>query len=215
VVPAGARVCGPEGLGIALRRLPLQAPARELQALARDRTVAGVVLVNTTAELLASVPPALRGRVVSIGAGSVEVPAFDVDAAGAAAATVAHLLGSGRRRIAMVAGPPWLPCAERPVAAFRAAVAAAGLPVRTVAGDSDARAGEAGAEEVLTRWPDTDAIVASCDDAPVGADRRRGGPRRARSRPGGGDGLPLRAGGPPQRLTVSRAAGTPAGTAGA
>ncbi|WP_204263636.1 substrate-binding domain-containing protein [Geodermatophilus normandii] len=103
---------------------------------------------------------------MSIGAGSVEVPAFDVDAAGAAAATVAHLLGSGRRRIAMVAGPP---CAERPVAAFRAAVATAGLPVRTVAGDFDARAGEAGAEEVLTRWPDSDAIVASCDDVALGA----------------------------------------------
>ncbi|WP_204263635.1 LacI family DNA-binding transcriptional regulator [Geodermatophilus normandii] len=30
VVAAGARVCGPEGLGIVLRRLPLRAPGREL-----------------------------------------------------------------------------------------------------------------------------------------------------------------------------------------
>ncbi|MGY1733821.1 LacI family DNA-binding transcriptional regulator [Geodermatophilus sp. SYSU D01045] len=168
LVTAGARVCTPAGLGIAVRRLPLRAPGAELDALARDRTVGGVVLVNTTHELLAAVPRALRGRVVSIGVGSADVPSFDVDGAGAAAASVAHLLRSGRRRIAMVTGPPWLPCAQRPVEAYRAAVAAAGLEARTVPGGFDAAAGEAGAEEVLARWPDTDAVLAGCDEVALG-----------------------------------------------
>jgi DNA-binding LacI/PurR family transcriptional regulator len=168
VVTAGARVCAPEGLGIAVRRLPLRAPGAELAALARDRTVGGVVLVNTTREVLASLPRALRGRVVSIGVGDADVPAFDVDGAAAAGASVAHLVRSGRRRIAMVTGSPWLPCSERPVAAYRAAVAAAGLPVRIVPGGYDTAAGEAGAEAVLARWPDTDAVLASCDDVALG-----------------------------------------------
>ncbi|MGY1717001.1 LacI family DNA-binding transcriptional regulator [Geodermatophilus sp. SYSU D01106] len=168
VLSTAARLLAPEGLGVALRRLPLHAPAAELDALARDRTVDGVVLVNTTAEELAAVPRELRGRVVSIGVGSAVVPSVDVDAAAAAAASVAHLVRSGRRRIAMVTGPEWLPCTRRPVAAFRAAVAAAGLPVRTVPGGFDAAAGAAGAEEVLARWPDTDAVLGSCDDVALG-----------------------------------------------
>ena len=168
VLTAAARLCAPEGLGVALVRLPLRSPAAELDALARDRTVGGVVLVNTTAELLAAVPRGLAGRVVSIGVGSPRVASVDVDAAAAAAASVAHLVRSGRRRIAMVTGPGWLPCTRRPVAAFRAAVAAAGLPVRTVPGGFDTAAGEAGAEEVLARWPDTDAVLGSCDDVALG-----------------------------------------------
>ncbi len=168
VVTAGARVCAPQGLGVAVTRLPLRTPVPGLQALARDRTVAGVVLVNATRELLSWVPAALRGRVTSIGVGGAEVPAVDVDAAAAAGASVAHLVRAGRRRIAMVTGPPWLPCTERPLAAYRAAVTAAGLPVRVVPGGFDTAAGEAGAEEVLARWPDTDAVLASCDDAALG-----------------------------------------------
>jgi DNA-binding LacI/PurR family transcriptional regulator len=169
VLMATARACAPEGLGATVRRLPLENPLPELESLARDRTVAGLVLVNTTEALLAGLPRRLRGRTVSIGTGSATVPSFDVEGAVAATTAVGHLLRSGRHRIAMITGPAWLPCARRPVAAFRAAAEAAGLPPRTVTGGFDRRAGVDGAEAVLARWPDTDAILASCDDVALGA----------------------------------------------
>ncbi|MGY1801674.1 LacI family DNA-binding transcriptional regulator [Blastococcus sp. SYSU D00922] len=168
VLMATARACEADGLGATVRRLPRDRPQAAVEALARDRTVAGVVLVNTTHELLAGLPSALRGRVVSIGVGSPVVPSFDVEGAVAATSAVAHLVATGRRRIAMVTGPDWLPCTEYPREAFRAAAEAAGLPPRTVAGGFDVRAGEDGAAEILARWPDTDAVLASCDDVALG-----------------------------------------------
>lgn len=169
VVGSTAQRCAGEGLGVALQWLPLGAPEPALEALARDRSVAGVVLVDTTRRVLAAVPPRLAGRVVSIGAGSSAVPLVDVDTGAATTALTAHLLRSGRRRIAMLAGPPWLPCADRPVAAYRAAVHAAGLPERVLAGDFTTESGRLGAAEALRRWPDTDALYAICDETAFGA----------------------------------------------
>ena len=169
VVATTAAVCAGQGLGVALEWLPLGGPEARLDALARDRSVAGVVLVNTTRRVLASVPRGLHGRVVSIGAGSGGVPLVDVDTEAAATAIVGHLVAAGRRRIALLAGPTWLPCSERPVAAYRAAVAAAGLPARVVAGGFDTASGRAGAAEALRRWPDTDAVYGICDEVALGA----------------------------------------------
>jgi DNA-binding LacI/PurR family transcriptional regulator len=168
VLGAAAAVGDRAGLGASLHWLPLDRP-EELELLAADRSVHGVVLVNTTAALLAAVPRALRGRVVSIGIGSADVPAVDVDNAGAATAMVRHLVEGGRRRIAMITGPRWMPCAWRMVDAYRDAVQEAGLPVRIVHGGFDAADGRAGAREALRRWPDTDAIFAVCDATAIGA----------------------------------------------
>lgn len=177
VVAATARVCGADGLGASARWVPRRSPGEPLAELARDRSVGGVVLVNTTREQLDAVPRALRGRIASIGIGAPGVPSVDVDNGGGTGAAVEHLIRSGRRRIAMVTGPPWLPCTGRPVASYRRAVADAGLPERTVRGDFTAAAGRAGADEALARWPDTDALVVCCDAAALGALtvlRRRG-----------------------------------------
>lgn len=119
--------------------------------------------------MLDEVPRALRGRVVSIGVGSAHVPSFDVDNRAASAAIVGHLLASGRRRIAMLTGPNWMPCAERPVEAYREAMTAAGLPVRLVRGGFGAEDGRVAAAEAMRRWPDTDAIYAICDMVALGA----------------------------------------------
>jgi DNA-binding LacI/PurR family transcriptional regulator len=143
-------------------------PGPALEALARDRTVAGVVLVNTTHEVLAALPRGLRGRAVSIGVGDATVPSVDVDGPAVGRHSTEHLIRSGRRRIAMIAGPGWLPCSRRPVVTHRATLEAAGLPVRAVGGGFCAADGEARAEQILRRWPDTDAIVASCDDVALG-----------------------------------------------
>lgn len=168
VVTAAAAVGNAQGVGVSLQWLPLGGHG-VLHRLARDRGVLGVVLVNTTAPLLEAVPAVLRGRVASIGVGSPSVPSFDVDNGGGAAEVVRHLLTSGRRRIAMIAGPAWLPCAQRSVDAYRDAVRAAGLPARIVPGDFSAASGRTGAGEVLRRWPDTDAVFAVCDAVAFGA----------------------------------------------
>ena len=169
VVASVAQRCAGGGLGVALQWLPLTAPEPTLEALSRDRSVAGVVMVNTTRRGLDAVPSRLIGRVVSIGAGSPTVPLVDVDSAAAATGLTAHLLATGRRRIAVLAGPSWLPCTERPVAAHRSMLRAAGLPDRVLAGDYTRESGRHGALEALRRWPDTDALVAICDEAALGA----------------------------------------------
>jgi len=168
VVSAAARVCAPQGVGVALEWLPLTAPAG-LRRLAEYRSVCGVLLVNTTAAVLAEFPARLRGRVASIGTGSPAVPSFDVDNAAGAEAVLRHLYAGGRRRIAMVTGPRWLACAERLVTAYQTLMRAAGLPVRLVTGDFTADRGGPAALEALTRWPDTDAIYAASDATALGA----------------------------------------------
>src|SRR3954452_8371639 len=168
LLAAGARVATPDALGIGVVPVRRADPARALDALARDRTVAGVVLVNTTPEMLAAVPRALHGRVVSIGIGDEVVPSFDVDNAGGGRRAAEHLIRSGRRRIAMITGPPWLPCSWRAVEAYRAAVEAAGLPVRIVPGGFEPAHGEAGTRTALAQWPDTDAVLAIGDDVALG-----------------------------------------------
>lgn len=167
VVGSAARVCTPAGVGVALYWLPLGDPTC-LDQLARDRSVCGVLLVNTTEELLDAVPLALRGRVVSIGVGSPTVPSFDVDNAAGAGEVLRHLYGTGRRRIAMVTGPQWLPCSRRPVEAYRALMRQAGLPERVLPGDFSAASGRAAAGEALRRWPDVDAIYAISDETALG-----------------------------------------------
>jgi DNA-binding LacI/PurR family transcriptional regulator len=169
VVSGAAVTCGAEGLGVALEWLPLHAPGPALARLAADRGVRGVVLVNTTPAVLAAIPAGLRGRVVSIGVGAPGVPSVDVDKGVSAADLVRHLVEGGRRRIVMIVGPSWLPCAVRPVDAYRSVVRAAGLPARTLPGDFSVRAGRAGAIEALRRWPDTDAVFGICDATALGA----------------------------------------------
>jgi DNA-binding LacI/PurR family transcriptional regulator len=168
VMSGAAEVCEPEGVGVSLQWLPLDAAEGPLARLAADRSVRGVVLINTTENVLAAVPNALRGRVASIGIGSPSIPSFDVDNGGAASALVSHLHVTGRRQIAMITGPDWLPCSRRPVEAYRSVMRAAGLPARIVRGDFSAASGQDGALEVLNRWPDTDAIFAICDATALG-----------------------------------------------
>lgn len=167
VVSSAAKVCAPQGVGVSLQWLPLHAPAL-LRRLAEDRSVCGVLVVNTTEQVLEAVPAALSGRIASIGIGSRSVPSFDVDNGGAATAVLRHLCDSGRRRIAMVTGPHWLPCTQRPIDAYRDVMQAAALPVRLVPGDFTVAGGRIAADELLGRWPDTDAVFANSDAMALG-----------------------------------------------
>jgi DNA-binding LacI/PurR family transcriptional regulator len=121
-----------------------------------------------TSSVLAAAGRALPGRIVSIGVGSAAVPSIDVDNGAGAETIVRHLLESGRRRIAMVTGPQWLPCIRRPVTAYQQLMRDAGLSTRIVAGDFTPESGRTAAAAALRRWPDLDAIVAICDDTALG-----------------------------------------------
>jgi DNA-binding LacI/PurR family transcriptional regulator len=169
VVRATAEVGATHGVGASLHWLPMDSAAKMLNRMADDRSVCGLVLVNTTERILRAMPRSLAGRVVSIGVGSPGVPSLDIDNGGATTAMIRHLYASGRRRIAMVSGPRWMPCTQRPIDAYRAASSAAGLPIRIVPGDFTAASGRAAMVDVLNRWPDTDAVFAISDAMALGA----------------------------------------------
>lgn len=168
-VRATAEAGAPHGIGASLHWLPLDSASAVLDQMAADRSVYGMVLVNTTEQILQALPGRLAGRVVSIGTGGPGVPSLDIDNGGATTAMVQHLYASGRRRIAMVAGPGWMPCTRRPVEAYVSAMTEAGLPVRLVPGDFTATRGRAAMLDVLRRWPDTDAVFAISDAMALGA----------------------------------------------
>jgi DNA-binding LacI/PurR family transcriptional regulator len=167
VVAAAAEACAPEGLGVGLQSLPLDDPAR-LDALARDPDVVGVVLTNAHHSLLRTMDPALAGRVVSIGAGSDRVPVVDVDTRDLAGRMTAHLVESGRRRIAMIAGPVQVSCTGRQVGGHAAAMRLAGLRPRVMRAGYTTHSGRRAVESLLRLWPDTDAVIVSCDDTAIG-----------------------------------------------
>jgi DNA-binding LacI/PurR family transcriptional regulator len=73
-----AAVADEHGLGVSLRRLPLDARAA-LDDLAGDRGVAAVVLAGHDRTVLAGLPRQLRGRVAAIGVGGPGVARADVD----------------------------------------------------------------------------------------------------------------------------------------
>ncbi|GIF00681.1 LacI family DNA-binding transcriptional regulator [Paractinoplanes rishiriensis] len=163
VVAAVAEVADRHGLGVSLRRLPLDC-GPDLAEIAADRSVAALVLAGHDR----SVRPAMRGRVATIGAAVDGIPGADVDSAAGLTALLTHLHAQGRRRIALVGGQRWLGAARAPRDAYASFVTAAGLPSRTVTGDFTAARGRAAARRILDRWPDTDAVVAVNDATALG-----------------------------------------------
>jgi DNA-binding LacI/PurR family transcriptional regulator len=168
VVATAARVCATERIGVGLEPLALNGQD-PLATLAVDPTVHGILLVNTTESVLRAVDDhRFAGRVVSIGVGSSLVPAIDVDNYVGAHAIMCRLVESGRRRIAMVTGPRWMPCLDRMSQAYDQVMSAAGLPKRTVVGGFTADSGQVAANAIVRRWPDVDAIFAVCDATALG-----------------------------------------------
>jgi DNA-binding LacI/PurR family transcriptional regulator len=167
VVRTAAEVGNAEGVGVALRALPLDDESA-LEALGRDRDLAGVVLVNAHARLLAQVSRRLPGRVVSIGVGSTDVPLVDVDTHDSSVALLTHVLAAGHRRVALVSGPTRISCTARQREVYTEMMDAGGLPTRIVPAPFTRAGGRTAGESLLRRWPDTDAVIASCDEAALG-----------------------------------------------
>jgi DNA-binding LacI/PurR family transcriptional regulator len=98
------------------------------------------------------------------------VGVVDCDNAGGARLATQRLLESGRRTIAVIAGPPDMTAAVDRLAGFRAALRAAARPVDLVAyGDFTSSSGERAMRELLEREPGIDGVFAASDVMAMGA----------------------------------------------
>ncbi|MFF2510609.1 LacI family DNA-binding transcriptional regulator [Streptomyces sp. NPDC058086] len=132
--------------------------------------VDGVLLVSShsgdpVAEQLreAGVPLVACGKPIGLGSKVSYVAADDRDGA---RDMVKHLVSLGRRRIGMVTGPLDTPGGVERLAGYREVLAEAGVEAddRLVAsGDYSRASGEAGAEQLLDRAPDMDAVFVASD----------------------------------------------------
>ncbi|MFD5462636.1 LacI family DNA-binding transcriptional regulator [Kitasatospora sp. NPDC127059] len=94
----------------------------------------------------------------------------DPDNRGGARLAVEHLVGSGRRNIAMITGQVDLQAAVAREQGFREALVLAGLsPAGLVPGDFTQGGGEAAMERLLADRPDVDAVFAANDGMALGA----------------------------------------------
>ncbi|MBD8078579.1 LacI family DNA-binding transcriptional regulator [Cellulosimicrobium arenosum] len=167
-VTAGAqRVLRPRGIHLTI--LPADGPAHDqVVGYVRQGHVDGVLLVSSSnADPLPARLAALPLPVVlstRIGDLPDDVPTVDLDQAAGGRLAAQHLLGTGRTRLASVAGPSDVPFARERLAGFLDAVRAAGLddPV-VVEGDLTRASGELAARRLLAALPEVDGVFAASD----------------------------------------------------
>ncbi|MGC5050212.1 LacI family DNA-binding transcriptional regulator [Micromonospora sp. DT48] len=92
-----------------------------------------------------------------------DVPYIDVDQVGGVTRAVRHLIDTGRRRIATIAGPQDMVAGIERLAGYRDTVAAVGLPEMVAVGDFTRESGAAAMRELLDAYPDLDAVFAASD----------------------------------------------------
>ncbi|MEV1108523.1 LacI family DNA-binding transcriptional regulator [Micromonospora sp. NPDC049751] len=114
-------------------------------------------LPGTLARL--GIPVVVSGRPL----GDVPVPYVDVDHVGGVTAAVRHMIDSGRRRIATIAGPQDMVAGIERLNGYRDAVAAAGLPELVAVGDFTRESGAAAMHQLLNDHPDLDGVFAASD----------------------------------------------------
>ncbi|WP_336322205.1 LacI family DNA-binding transcriptional regulator [Streptomyces lavendofoliae] len=142
---------------------------------ARAGRVDGVLLVSVhdsepLPDMLAEleVPTVLSGRRHS----DESVSYVDSDNAGGARAAVRHLVGTGRRAIATIAGPPDMYAAQCRLRGYRDEMRAAlgeVDPALTAWGDFTEESGRRATRELLARRPELNAIFAASDVMAAGA----------------------------------------------
>jgi DNA-binding LacI/PurR family transcriptional regulator len=98
-----------------------------------------------------------------------DVPYVDVDHFGGVAAAVRHLLATGRRRIATIAGPQDMVAGIDRLAGYQAALAEAGLSGHVAVGDFTRESGIRAMRELLAEDPELDAVFVASDMMAHGA----------------------------------------------
>ncbi|MET7945505.1 LacI family DNA-binding transcriptional regulator [Micromonospora sp. NPDC005324] len=114
-------------------------------------------LPGTLARL--GIPVVVSGRPL----GDVPVPYVDVDHVGGVTAAVRHMIDSGRRRIATIAGPQDMVAGIERLSGYRSTVADAGLPELIAIGDFTRESGSAAMRRLLAEHPDLDGVFAASD----------------------------------------------------
>ncbi len=113
---------------------------------------------------------AMRTPVVVMNGGTdAGIPSIVIDNHGGAMLAVEHLVDTGRRRIAHIAGPAGNLEAEARLAGYLQAMARAGLPTSVVDGQFTHVSGHAAGLELARREPRPDAVFAGNDSMAVGA----------------------------------------------
>jgi DNA-binding LacI/PurR family transcriptional regulator len=165
------------GSGMQLLLAVAQSPAEreQLENYLTGQHVDGVLLVSlhgidTLPSLLESrgVPTVLGGRPL----GSQPAACVDADNRDGARQAVAHLVASGRTRIAAITGPADMSAGLERLAGYRDGLAEAGLayaPTLVEVGDFSLDSGVAAASALLARRPDLDAVFAASDPMAIGA----------------------------------------------
>ncbi|AXH89365.1 MULTISPECIES: LacI family DNA-binding transcriptional regulator [Micromonospora] len=92
-----------------------------------------------------------------------DVPYVDVDHTGGVSTAVEHLIASGRRRIATIAGPQDMVAGIERLIGYRNAITGAGLPELVAYGDFTRESGTAAMRELLAADPELDAVFAASD----------------------------------------------------
>lgn len=92
-----------------------------------------------------------------------DVPYVDVDHTGGVNTAVQHLIASGRRRIATIAGPQDMVAGIERLIGYRSAITDAGLPELVAYGDFTRESGIAAMRELLAADPELDAVFAASD----------------------------------------------------
>ncbi len=113
------------------------------------------------------IPVVCSGRPMSPPASPV--PYVDVDHVGGVARAVRHLLGTGRRRIATIAGPQDMIAGVDRLHGYRSTLDEAGLTGHTAFGDFTRDSGARAMAELLSVDPDLDAVFVASDMMAHGA----------------------------------------------
>ncbi|MEW2430451.1 LacI family DNA-binding transcriptional regulator [Micromonospora sp. NPDC047644] len=114
-------------------------------------------LPGTLARL--GIPVVVSGRPL----GDVPVPYVDVDHVSGVTEAVRHMIDSGRRRIATIAGPQDMVAGIERLSGYRSTVADAGLPEMVAIGDFTRESGSAAMRRLLAEHPDLDGVFAASD----------------------------------------------------
>ena len=97
------------------------------------------------------------------------VTTVSVDEEGSAQTATRHLMDLGRKRIAMIAGPPDTPGGKYRVVGYRDALGDSFDPALVEVGDYSRQSGADAMARLLERAPDIDAVFAASDRMAVGA----------------------------------------------
>ena len=98
-----------------------------------------------------------------------DVVTVSIDEVGSAREATRHLLAAGRRRVAMIAGPPDTPGGRYRLVGYQEELGDAYDPALVEQGDYSSASGAAAMERLLERAPDLDAVFAASDRMAAGA----------------------------------------------